>query len=52
MRYITDSKKFDKIKAILDKGELETMNNTNNGNTKYGTSMRGSSLDSKSAGPK
>ena len=49
MRFISNEKQFEKIKNILDKGDLDSISNS--GSTRYGTSMRGSSLDSRSAGP-
>ena len=49
MRLISNEKQYDRIKNILDKGEFDSVSQT--GSTRYGTSMRGSSLDSRSAGP-
>lgn len=44
-----NEKQLEKIRLILDKNDFESI--SNNGSTRYGTSMRGSSLDSRSAGP-
>ena len=49
MRLISNEKQFERIKVVLDKGDYDSVSNT--GSTRYGTSMRGSSLDSRSAGP-
>ena len=48
MRLISNEKQFERIKTILDKGDYDSVSQT--GSTRYGTSMRGSSLDSRSAG--
>ena len=48
MRCINNDKQFEKIRQILDKNDFESI--SNNGSTRYGSSMRGSSLDSRSAG--
>ena len=48
MRYVTNPKQFEKIKQMLEKGDFESI--SNNAATRYGTSMRGASLDSRSAG--
>ena len=44
-----NEKLLEKVKQILEKNDFESI--SNNGSTRYGTSMRGSSLDSRSAGP-
>lgn len=49
MRCVSNEKQYEKIKQMLDKGDFESINAS--GATRYGTSMRGSSLDVKSAGP-
>lgn len=48
-RCVTNDKQLDKIKQMIDKNDLESISNT--GSTRYGSSMRTSSLDSRSAGP-
>lgn len=48
MRYISNEKLYEKIKLVLEKGDFDSIATT--GNTRYGTSMRGNSLDSRSAG--
>ncbi len=47
-RCVTNDKQLEKIKQIIDKNDFESISNT--GSTRYGTSMRTSSLDSRSAG--
>ena len=52
MRCVSNEKQYEKIKAMLDKGDFESINvGATTGATRYGTSMRGNSLDAKSAGP-
>ena len=48
-RCCTNEKQMEKIRVILDKGDFESI--SNNGSTRYGSSMRNSSLDTRSAGP-
>lgn len=47
-RCVTNDKQFEKIKQLMDKNDFESISNT--GSTRYGSSMRTSSLDSRSAG--
>lgn len=47
MRNLNNDKLFEKVRTVLEKGDFESINN---GSTRYGTSMRGSSLDARSAG--
>ncbi len=48
-RCIQNEKQLEKIKQMIDKNDFDTQSNT--GSTRYGSSMRTSSLDSRSAGP-
>lgn len=48
-RCVSNEKQLDKIKQILDKTDFDSISNS--GSTRYGTSMRNSSLDTRSAGP-
>ena len=48
MRCLNNESQYYKIKQIVEKGEFESISNV--GSTRYGTSMRGSSLDSRGAG--
>lgn len=48
-RCVHNDKQLEKIKQIIDKNDFESISNT--GSTRYGSSMRTSSLDSRSAGP-
>jgi hypothetical protein len=49
MRCIKNDKVYEKARLILEKNDFESINN--NGSTRYGSSMRGSSIDTRSAGP-
>lgn len=48
-RCVSNQNQMDKIKQILDKNDFDSI--SNNGSTRYGSSMRTSSLDTRSAGP-
>ncbi len=47
-RCVTNEKQLEKIKQMIDKNEFDSISIT--GSTRYGSSMRTSSLDSRSAG--
>eukprot|EP00347_Sterkiella_histriomuscorum_P023335 403335038 len=47
-RFVTNEKQLDKIKQMLDKNDLDSVSNV--GSTRYGSSMRNSSLETRSAG--
>jgi hypothetical protein len=47
-RCVTNDKQLEKIKQIIDKTDFDSISNV--GSTRYGTSMRTSSLDSRGAG--
>jgi len=40
---------LEKIRQVLEKGDIDSI--SNNGSTRYGSSMRNTSLDTRSAGP-
>jgi hypothetical protein len=48
IRCVSNEKQLEKIKQIIDKNDFDSISNT--GSTRYGSSMRTSSLDSRSAG--
>jgi len=47
-RCVTNDKHLEKIKQIIDKNDFDSISNV--GSTRYGSSMRTSSLDSRGAG--
>jgi hypothetical protein len=47
-RCVTNEKQLEKIKQIIEKSDFDSISNI--GSTRYGSSMRTSSLDSRSAG--
>jgi hypothetical protein len=47
-RCVSNDKQLDKIKQILERTDYDSISNS--GSTRYGTSMRNSSLDTRSAG--
>ena len=47
-RCVTNDKQLEKIKQIIDKNDFDSISNV--GSTRYGSSMRTSSLDSRGAG--
>lgn len=49
VRCVSNDRQLEKIKQMLDKNDLDSISQT--GSTRYGSSMRASSLDSRSAGP-
>lgn len=48
-RCIPNDKQYEKVRQLIDRNDLDSISNT--GSTRYGSSMRTSSLDSRSAGP-
>jgi hypothetical protein len=53
MKSIPNDKLYEKCKIVVEKEDLESISVAgygNSGSTRYGTSMRGSSLDARSAG--
>jgi ATP phosphoribosyltransferase regulatory subunit HisZ len=49
VRCVSNEKQLEKIRQMIEKNDFESISNT--GSTRYGSSMRTSSLDSRSAGP-
>lgn len=47
-RYVSNEKQLEKIKQILDRSDIDSISNV--GSTRYGSSMRNSSLETRSAG--
>lgn len=47
-RYVSNEKQLEKIKQLLDRSDIDSISNV--GSTRYGSSMRNSSLETRSAG--